>query len=195
MAATISVVNNLTLDGVMQAPGGADEDTRGGFSHGGWAHAYQDPVLGEYLASRMTGDGAMLFGRRTYEQFASFWPHQTDGNPFTEVLNRTTKYVVSSTLADPTWANTVVVAGDPTVAVAELKRSVDGTLTILGSGVLCRSLMAAGLIDEYVLTIHPLVLGEGTRLFPDSGSTFGLELVESVPTTTGVLIARYRPAA
>jgi dihydrofolate reductase len=194
MPATITIVNNVTLDGVMQAPGGVDEDTRGGFTHGGWASPYMDQVLGAYMGKGMASEGGMLFGRRTYEQFATFWPHQTDGNPFTEVLNRTTKYVVSSTLADATWENTVVVPGDGATSVAALKESAEGTLTILGSGVLCRSLLTAGLVDECVLTIHPLVLGEGTRFFPETGPSVPLELVESVPTTTGVIIARYRPA-
>jgi dihydrofolate reductase len=196
MPATITIVNNLTLDGVMQAPGGEDEDTRGGFTHGGWSRPYMDEVAGRFMAEGMASGGSMLFGRRTYEQFAGYWPHQTDGNPFTEVLNRTTKFVVSSTLTDPLpWANTVVLAGDGVGAVTDLKATHDGGLTILGSGVLCRSLLAAGLIDELVLSIHPLVLGSGAHLFPDTGATVGLELIESVPTTTGVLIGRYRPAS
>ena len=194
MPATITIVNNVTLDGVMQAPGGEDEDTRGGFTHGGWSRPYMDEVAGRFMAEGMASEGAMLFGRRTYEQFAGYWPHQTDGNPFTEVLNRTTKYVVSSTLRDPLeWENSVVLGGDPVTAVTELKAGADGSLTVLGSGVLCRSLFAAGLVDELVLSIHPLVLGSGTHLFPDTGTTSSLDLVESVPTTTGVIIGRFRP--
>ena len=194
MTASISVVNSLTLDGVMQAPGGADEDTRGGFEHGGWAGPYMDQVLGEYMGRGMAGDGALLFGRRTYEQFYGYWPHQTD-NPFTPVLNDTRKYVVSRTLQEPLpWEHSTLLGGEAAESVAELKASTDQDLTILGSGELVRTLIANDLVDDYVLVIHPLVLGSGRRMFADDGTLARLELVESIPTTTGVLIARYRPA-
>jgi len=194
MTASISVVNSLTLDGVMQAPGGADEDTRDGFEHGGWAGPYMDQVLGEYMGRGMAGDGALLFGRRTYEQFYGYWPHQTD-NPFTPVLNDTRKYVVSRTLQEPLpWEHSTLLGGEAAESVAELKASTDQDLTILGSGELVRTLIANDLVDDYVLVIHPLVLGSGRRMFADDGTLARLELVESIPTTTGVLIARYRPA-
>jgi len=185
----IVVIENVTLDGVMQAPGGADEDPRNGFRHGGWAQPYTDRVMAEKMAGGMRADGALLFGRRTYEQFHGFWPGRTDGNPYTEVLNRKRKYVVSRTLAEPLpWANSTLVDGDLSV----LKKETDGDLAVLGSGVLVRSLLAAGLVDVFTLSIHPLTLGSGTKLF-DPAWYGRLELIEAVPTTTGVIIASYRP--
>ncbi|MEH1165321.1 dihydrofolate reductase family protein [Micromonospora sp. CPCC 205539] len=189
------VVENVTLDGVMQAPGGADEDTRRDFPHGGWAHPYADHVMAETMGKGMGADGAMLFGRRTYEQFHGFWSKQTDGNPYTEVLNRKRKYVASRTLTEPLpWENSSLLGGDATEAVAALKRQVEGDLVVLGSGRLVQSLAGAGLVDVYTLSIHPLTLGTGTKLFPD-GAYGTLELVDVVPTTTGVIIATYRPTA
>lgn len=191
------VVENVTLDGVMQAPGGADEDTWGGFRHGGWAHPYADHVMAKTMGKGMSDDGVMLFGRRTYEQFHGFWSKQTDGNPYTEVLNRKHKYVASRTLAEPLpWRNSSLLTGDVTQAVAALKRDVEGDLVVLGSGELVRSLARAGLVDVYTLSIHPLVLGTGRKLFAEGEDAYGtLELVEAVPTTTGVIIATYRPTA
>jgi dihydrofolate reductase len=184
----ISVVNHVTLDGVMQAPGRPDEDTRGGFEHGGWAVPYFDEVLGRAMGERMTSHGAMLLGRRTYEDFAGFWPKQTD-SPFTPVLNQRRKYVASTTLTEPLpWENSTLLTGDVGDAVAAL----DVDLTVLGSGELIRALMQRDLIDEFVLTIHPLVLGTGRRLFADGGPPATLELVGATPTTTGVVITTYR---
>jgi dihydrofolate reductase len=184
----ISVVNHLTLDGVMQAPGRPDEDTRDGFEHGGWAVPYFDEVLGRAMGERMTSGGAMLLGRRTYEDFAGFWPKQTD-NPFTPVLNQRRKYVASTSLTEPLpWENTTLLTGDVGDAVAAL----DVDVTVLGSGELIRTLMQRDLIDEFVLTIHPLVLGTGRRLFADGGPPATLELVDATPTTTGVVITTYR---
>jgi dihydrofolate reductase len=184
----ISVVNHVTLDGVMQAPGRPGEDTRGGFEHGGWAVPYFDEVLGRAMGERMTSDGAMLLGRRTYEDFAGFWPKQTD-NPFTPVLNQRREYVASTTLTEPlAWENSTLLTGDVGDAVAAL----DVDLTVLGSGELIRALMQRDLIDEFVLTIHPLVLGTGRRLFADGGPPATLELVGATPTTTGVVITTYR---
>jgi dihydrofolate reductase len=184
----VSVVNHVTLDGVMQAPGRPDEDTRGGFEHGGWAVPYFDEVLGRAMGERMTSDGAMLLGRRTYEDFADFWPKQTD-NPFTPLLNQRRKYVASTTLAEPLpWENSTLLTGDVGAAVAAL----DVDLTVLGSGELIRTLMERDLVDEFVLTIHPLVLGTGRRLFGDGGPPATLELVDATPTTTGVVIATYQ---
>jgi dihydrofolate reductase len=192
---TIRAIESVTLDGVMQAPGGADEDTRGGFRHGGWARPYVDHVMGEAMGSGMAAGGPLLFGRRTYEQFASFWPHQTDGNPFTPVLDAAQKYVASSTLASDRelpWQNSTLLAGDVPAAVRALKEDGAKDIGILGSGTLVRSLLDHGLIDELVLLIHPIVLGAGTRLFPDRGRTYGLDLVASITTTTGVIIATMR---
>jgi dihydrofolate reductase len=193
----IVVINHLTLDGVMQAPAGPGEDTRDGFEHGGWAAANQDQVMGEYLGRGMAGgSGRMLFGRRTYEHMYSYWPKQTDGNPYTDVLNRAQKFVASRTLREPLpWENSTLLEGDAADAVAALKQREEKDIVVLGSGDLLQSLMARGLVDEYVLMIHPVVLGSGRRLFRDGSASSTLELVESLTTTKGVLITRYRPAA
>jgi dihydrofolate reductase len=190
------VVNmRLTLDGVMQAPGSPDEDTRGGFTHGGWALPYFDPVMGGAAAEGMAQAPAMLFGRRTYENFYSVWPNRTD-NPFTEYLNHIQKYVASTTLKEPLpWINSTLLAGDAAEAVAALKEHSGQDLCILGSGVLVQSLMRRNLVDEYVLSIHPLVLGSGRRLFSDDSPYTTLKLVDTKTSTTGVVIATYRPAA
>ncbi|HET8788468.1 MAG TPA: dihydrofolate reductase family protein [Actinomycetes bacterium] len=189
----ITVFNSVTLDGVTQAPGRPDEDTRGGFANGGWAAPYMDEVMGRVAAEGMAGPGALLLGRRTYEDFHGFWPHQTD-NPFTEVLDSTRKYVASTTLREPLpWRNSTLLEGDAAEAVARLKEQPGEDLTVLGSGELVQSLRRRDLVDRYVLLIHPLVLGSGRRLFPDGGPASTLRLVGSVPTTTGVIIATYQP--
>jgi dihydrofolate reductase len=189
------VVNeNLTLDGVMQSPADPDEDRRDGFDHGGWAPPFFDRVMGDVAAEGMAKGGAMLFGRRTFEQFASFWSTQPDDNAFAAVLNSRQKYVASRTLEEPlSWRNSTLLQGDAMEAVAELKEQPDD-LVVLGSGGLVRSLMRANLVDEYVLLIHPLVLGSGRRLFPDGGPSAALGLVDTKTTTTGVVIATYQPA-
>jgi dihydrofolate reductase len=187
----VIVVNHVTLDGVMQSPSGPDEDRRGGFEKGGWATPYGDEVMGRFMGEHMAAHagGALLFGRRTYEHMASFWPHQTDGNPFTEVLNARQKYVASNTLKEPLpWQNSTLVSGDAVDAVPGL----DTDLAVLGSGVLVQSLLAAGLVDELLLTIYPIVLGSGQRLFPDGGAPATLRLADTVTTTTGVVIATYQ---
>ncbi|WP_405144451.1 dihydrofolate reductase family protein [Sphaerisporangium sp. NBC_01403] len=190
----VIVTNNVSLDGVMQAPGRPDEDTRGDFTRGGWAVPYNDEVMMRAMGEGMARSGALLFGRRTYEDFASFWPHQ-ENNPFTEVLDKTQKYVASTTLTEPLpWQNSTLLTGDAADAVAGLKRADGPDLCVLGSGRLIQSLRRRHLIDEYNLLIHPLVLGTGYRLFADGGPQAGLQLVDSIPTTTGVIIARYRPA-
>lgn len=189
----ITVFNSVTLDGVMQAPGRPDEDPRGGFAHGGWAAPYSDEVMGRVAAEGMAGPGALLLGRRTYEDFHGFWPNQTD-NPFTEVLDNTRKYVASTTLREPLgWRNSTLLDGDAAEAVARLKEQPGEDLTVLGSGELVQSLRRRDLVDRYVLLIHPLVLGSGRRLFPDGGPVAALRLVDSVTTTTGVIIATYQP--
>jgi dihydrofolate reductase len=193
---TLTVVNHVTLDGVMQAPARADEDTRAGFADGGWSVPYGDDVMAAAMGARMAKGaqrgGALLLGRRTYLDLFAVWPNRTD-NPFTEVLNKTEKFVVSTTLQEPLpWQNSTLIA-DPGAAVPELKQECD--LTVIGSGVLVQSLMHAGLVDEYLLTIHPLVLGAGRRLFPDGSPHTALTLIDCRPTTTGVIIATYRPAS
>jgi dihydrofolate reductase len=187
------VVDHVTLDGVMQAPGGREEDTRGGFEHGGWAAPYGDEVMGGVMARHMASGRALILGRRTYEHFYSFWPHQTD-NPYTDVLNDTQKYVASRTLSEPLpWMNSTLLGGDVADAVAGLKEEPGGDLVILGSGDLIQTLLQRRLIDEFLLTIHPLVLGSGRRLFLDGGPYAKLKLVDCRPTTTGVIIATYQP--
>ena len=186
----ILVMENLSLDGVMQAPGRPDEDTRDGFEQGGWFQQYNDEVLGRFLGGSMaSARGALLLGRRTYEDFFGFWPRQTDGNPFAAALDAATKYVASTTLTEPLpWQNSVLLRGAVPAAVAELKRDTD--LTVFGSGELVRTLAAAGLVDEYLLLVVPRLLGQGRRLF-EGGARAALQLTECVPTTTGVLITRY----
>jgi len=189
----VVVFNSLTLDGVMQAPGRPDEDTRGGFAHGGWAVPYGDEVMGRVAAEGMARGGALLLGRRTYEDFYGFWPHQPD-NPYTEALDNSLKYVASTTLAEPLpWRNSRLLEGDAADAVAKLKEQPGKDLTVLGSGQLVGSLIRRGLVDRYVLLIHPLALGSGRRLFPDDADV-ALRLVDSVTTTTGVLVGTYEPA-
>lgn len=190
----IVVFNSLTLDGVMQAPGRPDEDRRGGFQHGGWALPYSDPDMGRVTGQSMANTGGLLFGRRTYEDFFSVWPNRTD-NPFTEVLNNTQKYVASRTLQEPLpWKNSTLLKGDAAEAVARLREQPGKDLVVLGSGELVQSLMRGNFIDEYVLLIHPLVLGSGRRLFTDGGSAAAFRLVDSKTTTMGVVIATYQPA-
>jgi len=188
----ITVVNNVTLDGIMQAPARPDEDTRGGFTQGGWAIPYQDSVLASKMGEMMaSGEGALLLGRRTYEDFYSVWPKRTD-NPYTEYLNKVKKYVASTTLKEPLpWENSIIVKGDTVAAIATLKRQNHQNLTILGSGELLKSLIRQNLIDEYVLLIFPVALGTGRRLFPDRESVH-LQLVDSLTTPGGVIIATYK---
>lgn len=192
----IVVTNNLTLDGVMQAPGRPDEDRRGGFEHGGWAGPYNDAVMAEKMAEGISRDGALLLGRRTYEDFASVWPNMPADNPYTEVINKRQKYVVSNTLEEPlSWQNSTLIKSDDVAeAVAELKAQLDKDLAILGSGELVQTLMRHNLIDAYVLLIHPLILGSGRRLFAEGDAPIKLQLIDTTPTTTGVIIATYRPA-
>ena len=190
----VVVFNHLTLDGVMQAPGRPDEDLRGGFEHGGWASSRMDSVIGSAAAKGMAADGALLLGRRTYEDFAAFWPTQKN-NPFTEVLNNIQKYVASRTLKEPLpWSNSTLLKGDAAEAVAKLKAQPGKDLTVLGSGDLLQSLMRRNLVDEYLLMIHPLILGSGRRLFTDGGAFAALRLVDTKTSTTGVVIATYQPA-
>src|SRR6478752_3372541 len=189
----VVVICNLTLDGVMQAPGHPEEDPRDGFTHGGWAAPYSADAMGRVMAERSGRQGAMLFGRRTYQRFASFWPAQPD-NPFTDVLNKIQKYVVSTTLSSPLpWVNSTLLTGDLGDSVTALKTSEpERDLIILGSGVLIGSLLSQQLIDEFILLFHPLVLGSGRRLFPDGGPGAEFRLTSAVGTTTGVVICSYR---
>jgi dihydrofolate reductase len=190
----IIVFTSLTLDGVMQAPARPDEDDRGGFRHGGWAAPYADPVLAGLAGEGTATTGALLLGRRTYEDFYAVWPNRTD-NPFTEVLNNSLKYVASTTLREPLpWRNSTLLEGDAAQAVARLREQPGKDIVVLGSGALAQSLMRHGLVDEYTLLIHPLVLGSGRRLFADGGPPATLRLVGTRTSTTGVVVATYQPA-
>jgi dihydrofolate reductase len=188
------VLENLTLDGVMQAPGSRDEDRRGGFEHGGWMAQYNDDVKMRVMGEGMMRPTDMLFGRWTYEKFYNVWAGRTD-NPFTAVFERSQKYVASRTLGGPLpWVNSTLLEGDAADAVAQLKQQPGNDILIMGSGVLTQSLMRRGLVDEFQLVIHPLVLGSGSRLFEHGVPCVPLRLSKSVPTTTGVIIATYEPA-
>ena len=180
----VIVFTNLTLDGVMQAPGRPDEDRRGGFEHGGWGAPYAAMTAAGESTPHF---GALLLGRWTYEEFYAYWPKQKD-RPFSARLDNLQKYVASTTLSEPLpWINSTLLKGDAAEAVAKLKED----LVIMGSGELVQSLMRANLIDEYVLLIHPLVLGSGRRLFPEGSAFATLRLVDTKTTTTGVVIATY----
>jgi len=190
------VINHITLDGVMQAPARPDEDTRGDFSHGGWAiprNDEVDEVMAEALGRRMgKPDGGLLLGRRSYEDMLSAW--NTRGGPYKDALNTAPKFVVSSDPATKLdWPNSTLVHGDIPAAVADLKQSGTGDLTIMGSGRLIRSLLPHGLIDEFLLMIHPIVLGSGQRLFEPDNHVTELSLVDSTPTTKDVILATYQP--
>jgi len=190
----IVVINHLTLDGVMQAPGRADEDTRGGFTHGGWAEPNGDDVMNRAWGERLGNSGGLLLGRRTYEDVLGYW--NTQDSPYREALNQAPKYVASTTLADPPpWPNTTVLRGDVAAAVADLKKDPGADLHIMGSGTLIALLESLGLIDEYVLSIHPLVFGIGHRLFADGFPATRFDLLDATPTTKGVVIAAYRRIA
>ncbi len=186
----------LTLDGVMQAPARSDEDTRGGFKHGGWAVPYVDSVSMAIASEGMSKKGgALLLGRRTYEDLYEVWPKRNDDNPFTNRLNKSKKYVASTTLKEPlVWVNSTLLKSDVPTAVAALKEELDGDIAMLGSGILIQSLMKHNLIDEYHLSIHPLVLGSGSRLFPEGSPYAALKLMKSTISTTGVMLATYSPA-
>ena len=189
---TLSVTMSMTLDGVVQGLGRPDEDTRGGFRHGGWGPRYTDDVMLREMGKGMSAPGDMLFGRRTWQDFIGAWADADDGNPFTTHLNATRKYVVSTTLEDAdAWQNSVLLSGDAARTVAELKASEGPDLAVVGSASLVRTLQSAGLVDRYALLIHPLVLGEGARLFDESSPLTEFTLTSSVVTGTGVIIASY----
>ena len=193
----IVVMNHVSLDGVMQGPGRPDEDTRGGFTHGGWGtlSATPDDAAGEAMGARMAAGGGLagwLFGRWTYQDLLATW--NARGGPFRDALNATPKYVASSTLTEPLpWPNSTLLHSDMVEAVRETKAQTQGVLAVMGSGVLIRGLMAANLVDEYLMMIHPMVLGEGRRLFPD-GLSARLRLVDASPAPSGLVIAVYEPA-
>ncbi|WP_354644232.1 dihydrofolate reductase family protein [Kitasatospora camelliae] len=193
--ATLSLTTFLTLDGVMQAPGGPDEDTSGGFTYGGWQFPFGDDEGNRFIVEHFENARGFLLGRRTYEIFAGYWPKKTDpADPIATKLNALPKYVASTTLRDPDWSGTTVLGPDTAAEVARVKRELpDGELQIWGSGVLARSLMAAELIDVYHLLVYPVVLGAGRRLFGEGGRPTAFRLDASRTTSTGVGIHTYRP--
>lgn len=189
----IVVMNNLSLDGVIQAPGREDEDTRGGFSHGGWASRHReapDPEVAMAIGVRMAQSDGLLLGRRTYEDLLTTW--NARGGMFKDALNAAQKYVVSQSLLDPLpWPNSTLLAGNPVDEVKALKARTGREIHVMGSGQLITSLLAHQLVDEFLLMIFPVILGSGRRLF--AGDTYGeLELIDAKATQTGVLIATYR---
>jgi dihydrofolate reductase len=187
----------MSLDGVVQAPGGAEEDTEGGFRHGGWSMPYFDvAAMGPAIGDAMASTDALLFGRRTYLTMAAAWPGRA-GDPFADRMNEMTKYVASRTLsaADVTWNNsTLLPAGSALDEVRRLKATPGGDIQVMGSPGLARALIAEGLVDEYKLMIEPILLGGGKRLFPDDGEARPMELVSTTTASTGVLICTYRHA-
>jgi dihydrofolate reductase len=191
----LTTVTMVTVDGVMQGLGGADEDRRGGFERGGWAAPLFDSDGGTFLNQVYQRADAFLFGRWTYETFARSWGAWADpgDNPIWTALNTRPKYVASTTLTEPRWADTTVLSGDLAAAIGELKAKPAGELQVHGSGKLIRWLLDNQLVDEITLLVCPLVVGQGTRLFPDTGPDVALDLVESRSTPKGVMIQVYRP--
>ncbi|MET9645284.1 dihydrofolate reductase family protein [Streptomyces syringium] len=194
----IVVTEFMSLDGVVQAPGGPEEDTDGGFAHGGWSHPFFDPeVMGSAFDDALATAGALLFGRRTWLTMAAAWPGRA-GDPFADRMNAIPKYVVSRTLGDDalTWDNTTRIPGDEAVArIGELRARDDGDLLVMGSPTLVRSLLREGLVDELRLMVEPVILGGGKTIFPDDGVLRTFELVSTVTSGTGVNVCTYRPVA
>ncbi|MFF9567309.1 dihydrofolate reductase family protein [Streptomyces sp. NPDC014685] len=193
--AKLTLTTFLSLDGVMQAPGGPDEDTDGGFEYGGWTVPFADEDMIDFMNGVMGRSAAFLLGRRTYDIFAGYWPKVTDPeDPIAGPLNTRPKYVVSTTLSDPGWQNTTVVSTDVAAEVARIKeRTGGGELQVHGSGGLARFLMAHGLIDEYNVLTYPVVLGRGRRLFPEDGRPTAFERTGARETPSGISIRTYRP--
>ncbi|HEX2296342.1 MAG TPA: dihydrofolate reductase family protein [Actinomycetota bacterium] len=191
----LTTVTHVSVDGVMQGLGGADEDRRGGFERGGWALPLFDEEGASLVNEIFRRADAFLFGRWTYEVFARYWGAITDpANPIAAALNARPKYVASTTLTEARWANTTVLSGDVAAAVAELKAKPGGELQVHGSGTLVRCLFDNRLVDEIVLLTYPVVIGQGARLFPETGPDVALDLVESRATPKGVTLQVYRPA-
>jgi dihydrofolate reductase len=193
----IVVIEFMSLDGVVQAPGGPEEDTDGGFAHGGWSHPFFDDVVGGGFDDALGKAEALLYGRRTWQGMAAAWPERA-GDPFADRMNAIPKYVVSSTLRDDelTWNNTTRIPGDHAVArIRELRESEGGDLLVMGSPTLVRTLLREGLVDELRLMIEPVLLGGGRTIFPDDGALRPLGLVSTVTSGTGVHVSIYRPVA
>jgi dihydrofolate reductase len=186
----------LTLDGVMQAPGDANEDRDGGFEHGGWQISYFDDEFGTFVMKGLADAGAFLLGRLTYQNFAAFWPDEPADDPIASQMNATPKYVVSTTLSEPLpWQNSHLITNGVADRIRELKAEGGKDIQVAGSGQLVQTLIHENLVDEYQLMVHPIVLGGGKRLFRDGLDLNRLELIDSATTTKGVLLLRYRPTA
>jgi dihydrofolate reductase len=191
----LRVIEFLSLDGVMQAPGAAEEDTEGGFRHGGWQRPYFDDVLGATAAEGMTTTDTYLFGRKTYEGMAAYWPTVSDDDPYARSLNGTPKYVASRTLQSVEWQNSTLIKGDVAQEVTKLKQRPGQNIAVLGSGELVQTLVEHDLVDEYFLGVFPIVLGGGKRLFRKADQVVRkLRLTDSKATSTGGVILIYRPA-
>jgi dihydrofolate reductase len=188
----------MSLDGVVQAPGGREEDTDGGFAHGGWSMPYFDmEAMGSAIDEVLTDTDALLFGRRTWQVMAAAWPSRS-GDRFSDRMNEITKYVASRTLTqdDLTWSGSILLPGDDVIgAVRELRAREGKALQVMGSSSLATQLVEHDLVDEYRLMIEPILLGGGKRIFPTDGQARPLELVSATTAKTGVLICTYRPAS
>ncbi len=183
----------ITLDGVMQAPGGTEEDPSGGFAYGGWSFNYWDDMMGQVMGEFMAKPSELLLGRKTYEIFAAHWPYIKD-DPVADKLNSVKKYVVSRTLDEASWNNSTLVTGDVAQAVRSLKEQKGHEIQVHGSGNLIQTLLKHDLIDEFRLWIFPVTVGKGKRLFGEGTQPAGLKLIDSKTSTTGVIIATYEPA-
>ena len=190
---TLIVSTFLTLDGVMQAPGGPGEDDSGGFAHGGWSVNYWDEQMGEFMDELMGKPFDLVLGRRTYDIFAAHWPHASEEDG-AKPLNDATKYVASRSRPTLEWRNSVLIEGDAAEGVAALKQGDGPELQVHGSANLLQTLLRHGLVDQYRLLVFPLVLGSGKRLFADGTIPAGLKLVDSTVSSTGVVMASYEPA-
>lgn len=190
---TITISNFITLDGVVQAPGGPEEDPSGGFEHGGWSVSYWDDVLGEHLGAQMANDHDLLLGRGTYEILAAHWPHVTD-DPYADKLNTASKYVASTTLRELRWDNSHLLGDDVPSSVAELKATDGPNVEVVGSPGLAQTLLAHDLVDAVHLIVYPVVVGSGKRLFGEGTKPGAFQLTESIHTPSGVVIASYQRA-
>jgi dihydrofolate reductase len=191
----IVVSDFMSLDGVVQAPGGAEEDTDGGFANGGWSMPFFDPeTMGAAVGEAQASTDALLFGRRTWQTMAAAWPGRA-GDPFADRMNELRKYVASRTLtqADLTWTNSILLTGDLVDEVRRLRAESGGDIQIMGSSSVSRTLISHDLVDELLLMIEPIVLGGGKRLFPDDGKARTLKLVSTTTSATGVMICKYQP--
>jgi dihydrofolate reductase len=193
MTMQLTATMMLTVDGVYQGPGAPDEDRRNGFERGGWVAPGFDEATGEFVTSIFERADALLLGRRTWQIFEAYWPHHDGGDPISHGINVLPKHVPSTTLQDPGW-NTHVITGDVEAAVRELKAAPGRELQVHGSGELLRWLLERDLVDALYLEIHPVVVGDGMRLFPERGQSHALSLVDSRSTPSGVVLQTYRPS-